>query len=190
MKIKVVLATLAVCVLASCEKDPQTGPQGPQGPAGSDGQDGEDGNANVDAYQFTLNLSAFYHYGSSHVWAEPAPSSVPNLQADQLALVYVWMDPTNNAFEWVQQPFSHYYGTSNYFNEFFHGIESDGDLWLYIRNSGGVQPYTTMSGSLSYKVFIIESRMQHEMEAEGINQHNLQEVQAFFDQQGYIVQTR
>lgn len=184
MSSRIHFAVFVALALTACKKDESVGPQGPQGPAGADGQDG---NANVDRYQFSLNLSAFYHYGSSHVWAEPAPSSVPNLQSDQLALVYVWMDPVDGAFEWVQQPFNHYFNSGNAFNEFFHGVESDGDLWLYIRNSTGGQPYSTMSGSLSYKVFVIESRMAEEMAAEEVNAADLDEVMGFFERRHYRI---
>lgn len=161
-----------------------------KGEKGDPGEAGPQGNANVGAYQFNLNLSAFYHYGSTDVWGGPAPSSFPELAPDQLALVYVWIDPTTGASEWVQQPFSHYFNGGSAFNEFFHGIESDGDLWLYIRNSEALQPYATMSGVLSYKVFVIESRMQQEMEAEGINQRDLQQVLDFFERRGCIVEAR
>lgn len=167
-----------IIMLAACTKE---GPVGPQGPSG------QDGNANVDAYEFTLNLSAFHYYSSSHVWAEPAPSWVPNLQPDQLALVYVWLDPVDGSYEWVQQPVMHYFNNGDYTNEFFHGVETDGDLWLYIRNSGGNQPYATMSGQLNYKVFIIESRMAEAMDAAGIDRSTASTLLDFAEQHGYSV---
>lgn len=166
---------LLCLTLAACTKE------GPQGPAG------RDGNANIDAYAFSLSLSAFYHYSSSHVWAEPAPSLVPNLDPDQLALVYLWTDPVNDAYEWVQQPLTLYFGAGNSTNEFFHGVETDGELWLYIRNSNGIQPYSPMSGSLHYRVFIIESRMMRAMNDAGIDHPDIPALLAFAEQQGYTV---
>ena len=179
MKFTKLLFSLATIAFTACE-----GPEGPPGPQGPQG------NANVGAYQFSLNLSGFYHYSSTDVWGEPAPSSFPELQSDQLALVYIWMDPVSSSSEWVQQPYVHYFNGGTVFNEFFHGIETDGDLWLYIRNSTSGQPFTSMTGSVSYKVFVIESRMQHEMASEGIDQHDINQVFAFFDRRGYVVEAR
>ena len=173
------LLGLAMISFTACE-----GPEGPPGPQGPQG------NANVGAYQFSVNLSAFYHYSSTDAWGEPAPSSFPELQSDQLALVYLWMDPVSSSPEWVQQPYVHYFNGGTTFNEFFHGIESDGDLWLYIRNSTSGQPFTSMTGTLTYKIFVIESRMQQEMVSEGINQHDIDQTTAFFDRRGYMIEAR
>lgn len=174
------IRTLSILCLAlgACTKE------GPAGPAG------RDGNANVDAYEFSLSLSAFHHYSSSHVWAEPAPSWVPNLTPDQLALVYIWLDPIDGGYEWVQQPVMHYFNAGNTTNEFFHGVESDGDLWLYIRNSTGGQPYLTMTGSLQYKVFIIESRMAQAMDDQRVDRSDAEAVLDFAERQGYTVTYR
>ena len=171
------IRTLSILCLAlgACTKE---GPQGPEG---------RDGNANVDAYEFSLSLSAFHHYSSSHVWAEPAPYQVPNLTPDQLALVYVWLDPVDGAFEWVQQPAMHYFNAGNTTNEFFHGVETDGDLWLYIRNSTGGQPYSSMTGYLHYRVFVIESRMAVEMDAAGVDRSQCSAILDFAEQRGYVV---
>ena len=165
---------LTALLFAACEKE---GPAGPAGPPG---------NANVDLYTFSLNLSAYYHYGSSDVWAEPAPSSVRNIGANEAALVYIWMDPVVNSSEWVEQPYIHYFnGTSN-FNEFFHGVEEDGDLWLYIRNSAAGQPFSTMSGALYYKVFIVTSRVLDDMHTAGIDTSSYAAVARFLSENDHL----
>ena len=159
--------------MTACEK------KGPQGPAGTDD------NTNVGYYPFTLNLSSFYHY-STDIWGEPAPSIVPYIAENEAALVYVWLDPVDGAFEWVQQPFNHFYSTTNNnYNHFSHGID-DGKLWLYIRNSNGSQPYTTMSGTLYYKTFIIEGRMMEEMEAEGVDVRKIEQVASFLSDRNLL----
>lgn len=161
-----------------------------QGEKGDKGDSGPQGNANVDAYQFTLDLAAYHHYGSSDVYGEPAPAFVTNLASDQMALVYLWMDPVDGSYEWVQQPFVHYFNSGNSFNHFFHGVESDGDLWLYIRNSAGLAPYSPMSGQLKYKVFVIADKMRLEMDQERVDKESHDDVVAFFYRHDYRVVDR
>lgn len=176
----VYLLVATLSILASCKGD-----------KGEPGETGPQGNANIGWYQFSISLSGYTHYSSTDVWTRKAPSSFPRLQANQLALVYIWMDPISNSTEWVQQPYVHYFNGGTTFNEFFHGIESDGDLWLYIRNSTSGQPFTNMnSGSLSYKVFVIESSMQQEMESAGVNQRDMERVLDYFQHRGYILEAR
>lgn len=168
-----------ILFLSACKPDPLVGPQGPSG------SDGQDGNANVDYYSFSLNLSAFHHYTSSHIWGEPGPSYLPNIASDQAALVYIFLDPVDGSGAWVQQPFVHYFNSGNTTNTFTHGIDT-GRLWFFIRNSTGGQPYSTMSGSLIYKVFIIESSQLREMENDGVALDDLTSAAAYMEEHEMI----
>ncbi|MBX2980795.1 MAG: hypothetical protein KF905_16030 [Flavobacteriales bacterium] len=173
------LSTIALfcgaVLLSSCTKEGPEGPAGPQGPQG---------NANVGRYEFTLPFSSYTNFTTTNAWGASAPSTVPQLQSNQLALVYISLTPAISGLaEWVQQPFSYFFGSGNTFVECFHSIDS-GTLWLYARHSGGTQPFTT-SSNLSYKVFIVQSSMMQVLDDENVDMRNLGEFESFLDRHGY-----
>jgi hypothetical protein len=82
------------------------------------------------------------------------------IYADELdlVLVFCYMDMYDGAYEWVALPFQRYFNTSSYFNHFTYAVESGsgGEVWVYIRNSNGSTPYSTMSGVLNFKIYVVE----------------------------------
>ncbi|MFT3884855.1 MAG: hypothetical protein QM724_05320 [Flavobacteriales bacterium] len=87
----------------------------------------------------------------------------------------------------MQQPFNFYFNSTNNFNEYFHSVDSEGALWLYIRNSGGEQPYLNMTGSLKYQVFIIQSKMMQVANDENVDMRSMAEFEKFLVRHGHEV---
>jgi len=127
------------------------GPQGPQGPAGQDGQDGEDGNANIRLYTRSVELASFGE-ASNDIWGTSV--DMPTIASDDMVSVFVYIDPWPSFFEWAALPFLHYYNSSENYNHHSFSVTDAGSLWVYIRNSAGFQPYNSMTGSLSYRIFV------------------------------------
>lgn len=173
------VALLAVGLSTSCQKEGpvgpegsigQTGPVGPQGPIGpegpagqtgtpgtngTNGQNGEDGNANITLTEFSVPLEDFFNGTDHEVWGINGTSyGAPTVPENAMASVFLYIDIDDGFFEWVALPFNRYFNDGETFNHFLFTTSDAGSLYLYIRNSLGNQPYTSMIGNLTYRVFV------------------------------------
>jgi hypothetical protein len=130
----------------------EQGAPGPVGPQGAPGQDGEDGNANIMMYTRQISLEDFIS-ASNEIWGTEVPD-MPPISADDMVSVFVFIDAWPDISEWTALPFLHYFNSGDFFNHFSFSTEEDGNIWVYIRNSGGNQPFNTMSGNLFYRIFV------------------------------------
>ncbi|MEO5572804.1 MAG: collagen-like protein [Bacteroidia bacterium] len=160
--LKTILAICTVAIMiASCEKgdkgDP--GPQGlsgPQGVPGVQGPQGPVGNANCYYYSISLPLSSYYHSSSTNNWYKSA-SGVPSINANDMVIGYLYERwRSTSTYDWGSLPSILYFSSGSSYNEHNFSISSSGTVYVNIRNSNGIQPYSTMTGSLYYRFFIIK----------------------------------
>lgn len=173
-----ILPVMAALLAAGCKGD-----------KGEKGDTGPQGNANVRQYNYSLNLSNFAFFGNMNAYGT-AVASVPAISSTQAVLTYVYIDPAvDNYNEWVAMPFTHYFNTGNSYN--VHSYSVDGaSLWIYIRNSNGTAPYSPMSGTISYRTFVIASSQLGTMESEHVNLDKMQDVLDYFDRHDIVVEAR
>ncbi len=139
-----------------------TGANGTNGATGATGATGANGNANVYGFLFTLNLNQFTLNSSNNSYGyffDPATVTGGIAIGDKDA-VLVYENDASASGSYHTLPYDDYFNSGSAFNHFYYDVESNtGWNWIRmcIRNSGGGQPYTTMSGTLYYKIVIIKS---------------------------------
>ena len=173
-----ILPMMAALLAAGCKGD-----------KGDKGDTGPQGNANVRQYNYSLNLSDFAFFSAMNAYGTDV-ASVPAISSTQAVLSYIYIDPAvDNYNEWVAMPFTHYFNTGNAYN--VHSYSVDGtSLWIYIRNSTGVAPYSPMSGTISYRTFVITSSQLGAMESEHVNLNKMQDVLDYFYRHDIVVEAR
>lgn len=173
MKIFNLLSLSFVILLSiSCAKDGEQGPAGPQGPAGQQGATGPqgpagaNGNANVYSYKFSVPLSNFIGPQLNNAWQYVfSPTTVMGLNTfisdKDVILMYLYEQTTGGTDYYNAMPFNDYFNTGTAFNQHSFQIGATGPanfILIEIRNSTGVQPYTSMTtGDLYYKMVYIKS---------------------------------
>ncbi len=159
------IVTIIICCFTACE-----GPIGPQGipgpqglpgevgPPGATGPSGQDGNANVSVTEFTVSLTDMYEDTEHAIWGINATAfGAPQVMGDDLVSVFLYIDADDGNPDWIALPFNRYFNSGTAFNHFHYGVNENGNIFFYIRNSAGGQPYNTMTGTLRYKVFVISA---------------------------------
>jgi hypothetical protein len=166
---------LFLVLFLSCVKE---GPMGPQGARGTSGQDGV---VNVDAYQFTVNLSDFLLSSSNYEYYIHQNVSLANIQPADAVLVYYDRETYQSNDYWAQLPFNDYYDTFDNYNHFSYELGYDGYMFINIRNSQGAAPYSPMSGNLYFKIVVIKGNTNKKATIpSNLNTNNYEELKQYF----------
>lgn len=144
-----------IIMFNGCKKD------GATGPTGATGETGATGNANVKSVKFSLAISSFIGPLTDNEWSKPYAISSSNITIGEwdAVLLYIFKENIGSTSYYIQLPYNDYFNTSSNFNHFYfeHGSTgSNNILDIYIRNSSGAQPYSTMSGTLYFKCVVIQ----------------------------------
>jgi hypothetical protein len=151
----------------------QQGPQGQQGQQGPQGPQGIPGANNVLRWSVNVPLGDFQRWIATNEWWVYR-SIGATVGTNDALLVFAYLDHAG-VNEWVALPTLEYFSTSNNFLFFNYSIASNSQVQLSIRHSAGVQPYQTMTGTLSYRWFLIKG-IPGLKKLEEIDQTNYQEV--------------
>lgn len=179
MKTKTTMIAMLMCIavfINGCAKDGAIGPKGADGKDGKnglngtngtngtnggDGTNGEDGNANVHNYTFNLNLSAFIGPLTNNSYNQSSNMSFMGnnfIDEKDAVLLYLFDKSIGSTNYYHALPFLDYYNNTSNFNQHSFTLGATGSaniLTFNIRNSSGIQPYTSMTGTLSYKMVTI-----------------------------------
>jgi hypothetical protein len=133
---------LFALIVVSCIKE---GPEGPQGPTG---------NANVKTYPFSADLSGFQLVNTSGEYYTTIDFTTVDIGSNDAVLVYYDRETVNSVDYWAQLPFDDWYSSTLY-NHFSFEIGDNSKMFINIRNSSGVEPYSPMTGTLYFKAVVI-----------------------------------
>ena len=161
----ITLKTVATSLVAGLLLFSSCSKQGPVGPQGTPGLNGYDGNANVYGYKFSVDLSLFIgpDANANYQYAfNPASMISPNvLSGNDAVLMYLFDKTQNGADYYTAMPCNNYFDNTSSFNAFSFDVGSTSGatnlIFITIRNSSGAQPYSTMSGPISFKLVYIQS---------------------------------
>lgn len=167
-KIKTVVMLIilsSILITFSCTKEGKQGPAGTNGMNGTNGTNGTDGNANVYSYKFSVPLSSFIGPLTNNSWEYVFnPTTVMGgstfIGANDVILMYLFDHSTSGTDYYNALPFLHYFNSGAAYNQHSFQIGATGSanlILISIRNSTGAQPYTSMTGSLYYKMIYIKS---------------------------------
>lgn len=149
---KILSIALIVAIAGTACKKPK------DGAPGATGKQGPQGNANVKTVLFSVNLNQFIGPLSNASYSLPYAVGSLNITEWDAVLLYEFTNSVAGIDYYTQLPFDDYFNSGTSFNHhyFEHGATGSGNIIdIYIRNSGGLQPYTTMSGLLYYKCVVI-----------------------------------
>ena len=109
-------------------------------------------------YSVNIPNSSFSHYSSTNHYY--AYRTVGTVGANDAVLVFMWernAETSWNNAEWVALPMQMYWGTGSCFitNTYSITNATSAQIQFTMRNSCGGAPYNPMTGTSSYKVFVI-----------------------------------
>lgn len=148
--IKMTTALLLLsAALGSCVKGDK-GDTGPQGPTGSTGATGATGNANVTAYNITINSGDWVNAGSGLYYVDVPFSQIT---ADIVSNGSVTMFEQGSSGVWIAMPYSEYVSaTASLYFGFNYSL---GSTRIFIQNSAGGN--INFSGTYYFKAVVIPS---------------------------------
>lgn len=174
----ILVAIAGITTFFGCAKD---GKDGLPGPTGATGATGTTGNANVKTYTFNVPLSSFTLNSTNNSYQASTLSYAPvSMQIGQYDDVSLYLYDTDG---WYALPYTKYFNTGTTFNTHYYELTDWQSLWVYIRNSAGGQPYSSMTtGNLTYRAVIIggaAGRKAHR--PDNVDFSNYNEVKAAFN---------
>lgn len=195
MKIRMLLSgcliLLSFIFINGCAKDGAIGPKGDKGDSGTNGTNGTNGasgtsgtngtngNANVHNYTFDLNISDFIGPTANNSYSNFSNNlsfmGTNFIQENDAVLLYLFKETVNSVDYYNALPFLLYFNTGTAFNqhsfELTRKIGAISFIKFNIRNSEGLQPYTTMSGKLYYKMVTIAGASKRDL-LEGVDKRD------------------
>lgn len=161
-RLAAILVISALALTPACKKA-EKGDKGDKGDTGATGPAGPQGNAEVYGYFFSVDLNQFVKNSSNNRWEcyyNIAPTTGTVTIGDKDAVLVYLNDPFSTSTDYYMLPYDYYFNTSTDYIHFYYSVESFTGLnWITLgmRNNNGLQPYTTMSGTLYYKLVIIKA---------------------------------